>query len=136
METTKLYVPLTDSEFEALRAAANKEFREPRQQARRIIAAALTERNSETIRTELISQDAFAELDSARRHYPDWPIDIVHASAIMVEEAGEVLKVANNLRWHQKDSDLSEFRKEVVQTIAMCFRLLLDTPLQEKEENA
>ena len=127
----KLYVPLTDSEFEALRLVAEKEFREPRQQARQIIAAAVADRNSEVVRVELIFQDSLQELDSTRRHYPDWPTDIVHASAVMVEEAGEVLKIANNLRWNQKNSDLSEFRNEIIQTVAMCFRLLLDTPLQE-----
>jgi len=127
----KLYVPLTDSEFEALRLVAEKEFREPRQQARQIIAAAVADRNSEVVRVELIFQDSLQELDSARRHYPDWPTDIVHASAVMVEEAGEVLKIANNLRWNQKNSDLSEFRNEIIQTVAMCFRLLPDTPLQE-----
>lgn len=132
----KLYVPLSESEFEALRDAADKEFREPRQQARRIIAAALAERGEDSLRCGLIYEDALLELDCARHHYPDWPADIVHASAVMVEEAGEVLRVANNLRWRQKDSDLSEFRKEIIQTIAMCFRLLLDTPLQEGKEDA
>ena len=75
-----------------------------------------------------VMQQAFAELASARSRYPDWPTDIVHASAVMVEEATEVLKAANNARWNHHSGTCEELRKEVIQTIAMCLRLLTETP--------
>ena len=75
-----------------------------------------------------ITADAIAELERARQLYPAWPRDIVHAAALMIEGAGEVLKDANNFRWNHKDGTLADVRKGVIQTIAMCYRLLLDTP--------
>lgn len=81
------------------------------------------------IRSELsIIDEALAELVSARKRYPDWPVDVVHAACIMVEEATEVLKAANSLRWKQHEGTAEEVRKEVVQTIAMCLRFLTETP--------
>ncbi len=71
---------------------------------------------------------ALTELASARQRYPEWPADIVHACCIMIEEATEVLKSANNLRWKHHEGTAEEVRKEVIQTIAMCLRLLTETP--------
>ena len=59
--------------------------------------------------------------------YPTWPTDLVHAAAVAVEEAGEVLKAANDLQWHGKAAR-EDVVKEAVQMIAMGFRLVLDTP--------
>lgn len=72
--------------------------------------------------------EAFKELASARKRYPSWPEDIVHATVVMVEEATEGLKAANEIRWQHKDTTPADVRKEVIQTIAMCLRLLTETP--------
>jgi hypothetical protein len=82
-----------------------------------------------------ITSDAIEELQRARDLYPEWPDDIVQATALMLEEAGEVLKDANNFRWNHKGGSLADVRKEIIQTIAMCYRLLLDTPVFQEESS-
>lgn len=75
-----------------------------------------------------IITEAMNELAAARRRYPTWPTDIVHATVIMVEESTEALKAANEVRWHHKNSSAATVREEVIQTIAMCLRLITETP--------
>jgi hypothetical protein len=75
-----------------------------------------------------IFDETLTELASARKRYPAWPTDIVHATVVMVEEATEVLKAANEVRWQHKETTPAEVRKEVIQTMAMCLRLLTETP--------
>lgn len=70
---------------------------------------------------------AMQELERARSLYPDWPTNLIEATAIMVEEATEVLKAANNLHHRQHEGTALEVRKEIIQTMAMCMRLYLDT---------
>lgn len=70
---------------------------------------------------------ALCELLRARQLYPTWPDRLVEAAAVAVEEAGEVLKAANDLQWHGK-ATREDVVKEAVQMIAMGFRLVLDTP--------
>ena len=36
------------------------------------------------------------ELETAREKHPDWPDDKIHATAILIEEAGELLQAAND----------------------------------------
>ena len=83
--------------------------------------------------TEMAIVDALHELGKARSRYPWWPCDIVHATVIMVEESTEALKAANEIRWSHKSTDVNEFREEVIQTIAMCFRLLTETEVERSE---
>lgn len=75
-----------------------------------------------------IINEALNELQRARKRYPDWPIDVVHATVVMCEEAGECLKSANEVRWSHKSATLADLREEVIQTIAMCLRLIVETP--------
>lgn len=75
-----------------------------------------------------IMQAVFAELAAARQRYPAWPVDIVHATVVMVEEATETLKAANEVRWGHKGTTVAEVRREAIQTMAMCVRLLTETP--------
>ena len=64
-----------------------------------------------------------AELSRARAMFPWWPKDLVHAAVIVAEEAGEVLKAANEIRWQHKSTNKEDLRKEIIQTMAMCVRL-------------
>lgn len=130
----KVYVPLEDSEWEALQVAAKADFRDPREHARRIVVMALKDYDNDYSQSHRIMVEAIQELHRAREVYPSFPGNIVEATAIMVEEAGEALKVANELRWSQKNPSWMEFRKEMIQTIAMCLRVLQDCPLGEKED--
>ena len=63
------------------------------------------------------------ELIDAVRKHPNWPADIVHATAIMVEEAGEAMQAALDVYYH--DGDIECLRTELAQTGAMCIRALV-----------
>ena len=64
------------------------------------------------------------ELRAAEKKHPGWPTDMVHAAAILVEEAGELIKEALD---HSFGVDGAKERavKEAAQTAAMGFQFLL-----------
>ena len=62
------------------------------------------------------------ELIRAEAKHPDWPKDPVDQAAIMMEEAGESIQAA--LDWKYEEGDPQLFINEVVQTGAMCLRIL------------
>ena len=75
------------------------------------------------------------ELNKARILFPEWPESRVEQSAIIIEEAGEVVKLALNLRPEDRhypqsmtawDDAMAEWQKELVQTAAMAIRALVD----------
>jgi len=63
-----------------------------------------------------------AELRYARSKFPGWPTDVIHATAIVAEEAGEAVKAA--LRFTYEDGSWHKLREELVQTAAMAIRAL------------
>ena len=75
--------------------------------------------------TEYAAVDAMLqELERARVKHPQWPTDIVHQVAIMVEEAGESLRAALNHAY--EGGSLEEVRREVIQSGAMAIRVLIN----------
>lgn len=62
-------------------------------------------------------QDALIEVEKARQKYPHPNL----LTLALAEEAGEIVKAALDHR--QEKTGVSEVRKEIVQTIAMCLRL-------------
>lgn len=62
------------------------------------------------------------EYERALELHPNWPEDEIHAVSIMIEEAGESLRAAN--RFIMEDGDYNRIAEEVVQTAAMCLRIL------------
>lgn len=62
------------------------------------------------------------ELESAKLKHPQFPLDIIHGAAVIVEEAGEIVKAS--LQWTYEDGKMIEVYQETLQTAAMCFRLL------------
>ena len=62
------------------------------------------------------------ELDRAEKKHPDFPQDMFRQLAIMQEEAGEVTKAV--LHYHYENGTLEDVREELVQTAAMCLRML------------
>jgi NTP pyrophosphatase (non-canonical NTP hydrolase) len=62
------------------------------------------------------------ELDRAEAKHPDWPEDLVHAAAIVCEEAGEVLREANSLR--EGHGRIQELKMELIQTAVTAIRMV------------
>lgn len=67
-----------------------------------------------------ISSDVGVAIYKAQMKFPKWSDDLVHGASIMMEEAGEAVKAANQTQWEGKP--ISEFRKELLHTAAMCYR--------------
>lgn len=63
-----------------------------------------------------------AELDSAKAKHPEFPTCNVKRAAIMIEGGGEVIREANSL--DEDKGDLNNLRIELIQTAAMCLRML------------
>jgi hypothetical protein len=66
------------------------------------------------------------ELEAAERKFPAFPIDPIHAAAILQEEAGELVQAA--LQFTYENGNFEAMRKEAVQTGAMALRFLLNMP--------
>lgn len=74
------------------------------------------------MQTATIIEEILAEVRRAELKYPEWPSDQVHASAIVAEESGELVRAVLNEVYHgepKADSD-----KEAIQTAAVCVRFL------------
>ena len=66
------------------------------------------------------------ELDRAEQKFPQWPEDIIHRSAIVQEEAGELTRAA--LRSVYEHGAKSDLYKEAKQVAAMGLRFVLQLP--------
>jgi hypothetical protein len=71
------------------------------------------------------------ELERAKAKHPDFPIDMFRQLAIMQEEAGEVTKAV--LHYHYEGGTLDHVREELIQTAAMCMRMLQNLPTPPKK---
>lgn len=69
-------------------------------------------------------QEIRRELARATSQHPRWPRDIVHAAAIVGEEAGELQQSALQATYEGGDS--RAVMTEAVHTAAMALRLLLN----------
>jgi len=63
-----------------------------------------------------------AELQRAKEIHPVWPDSIFQQLAIMQEEAGEVTKAILDFSFHK--GPVEDIKKELIQTAAMCMRML------------
>jgi NTP pyrophosphatase (non-canonical NTP hydrolase) len=63
-----------------------------------------------------------AELIRAQKIHPNYPADMFRQVAILNEEAGEVTKAV--LQYHYDGGSLENIRTELIQTAAMCMRML------------
>jgi NTP pyrophosphatase (non-canonical NTP hydrolase) len=64
------------------------------------------------------------ELERAMNKRPYWSTDPIHAAAILSEEAGEVVKAANQFTYENHRNN--EMEKEAIQTAAMAIRFLMN----------
>ncbi len=83
------------------------------------------ELNSQLDRLEKYEQ-IDAELRRAEKKHPNWPDDMFRQVAIMNEEAGEVTKAV--LHYHYEGGTLDHVKEELIQTAAMCMRMLKNLP--------
>ena len=70
------------------------------------------------------------ELERAEKKHPIFPLNIFEQLAIMQEEAGEVTKAVLHLKY--ENGTLYDIEEELVQTAAMCMRMLQS--LEEKHQ--
>ena len=62
------------------------------------------------------------EIIKAKKHFPWWPEDPVHAAAIVAEEAGELVQAS--LQFTYENGSIIAMEKEAIQTAAMAIRFL------------
>jgi len=83
------------------------------------------ELNSELDRLQKYSEIDH-ELNRAKKKHPIFPEDMFRQLAIMQEEAGEVTKAV--LHYHYEGGTVKLIRNELIQTAAMCIRMLENLP--------
>lgn len=69
-----------------------------------------------------IIESVVSEMNSAANKHPIWTTDPVKRAAIVMEEAGEVIREANHL--DEGHGDIKLLEKELIQTAATCLRML------------
>lgn len=62
------------------------------------------------------------ELKKAQLKHPNFPEDMFKQVAIINEESGEITKAV--LHYHDEGGSLEDIKKELIQTAAMCMRML------------
>lgn len=72
-----------------------------------------------------IFQEIEAEVTKARRKFPLWPDDPLHAVGVIAEELGELQQATLECCYEPGKSALLDVRKEALQTAAMCIRFLV-----------
>lgn len=61
-------------------------------------------------------------MNRAKAKHPQWPTDNVKRAAIVLEEAGEVIREANQL--DEGKGSLTGLRNELIQCAGTCLRML------------
>jgi len=72
---------------------------------------------------EEIVRKVVAELKSAEEKHPGWPVDPIHAAAIVAEEAGELIQASIDYVYDNGTEE--QLVLEATQTAAMGIRFLL-----------
>lgn len=70
-----------------------------------------------------ISSEILNEVKYAERKHPVFPTDVIYKAALLGEESGEACREANLMRMENKGS-VENFKKEVIQTACICYRIL------------
>ena len=83
------------------------------------------------MKIETIIALVMGEIDRAENLHPVWPTDLVKAAAIPVEEAGELLKAAND--HDEKHTSRQTMITEAVHTAASAIRFLKNLEEQNNE---
>lgn len=82
------------------------------------------------------------EIERAKRKFPTWPTDPLHAVAVLGEEFGELTKAVLQTIYEPHKVQEGELRTEAIQTAAMTFRFLASlgryefTPCAQHEQTS
>ena len=69
------------------------------------------------------------ELQKAEKKHPNWPENIFKQAAIVSEETGEMVRACLHLE--DEGGSIHQIKDELIQTAAMCIRMLLNSPLEK-----
>ena len=69
-----------------------------------------------------IIDEVLCELTSAKKKWPRYYMDIIHAVSLVNEEAGEAIQAALDYTYDHGSKE--KIKKELIQAAAMCFRAL------------
>ncbi|MDR2055638.1 MAG: hypothetical protein LBQ10_07210 [Desulfovibrio sp.] len=75
-----------------------------------------------------------SELRAAQEKHPDWPDDVIHAAAILQEEAGELIQAA--LDFYYGHGSKWALVQEAEQCGAMAIRFLLNIDRYKRKNDA
>lgn len=86
----------------------------------------LPEPTESEFRELMAEKDIHHELRKAEAKFPTWPVDILHAVAVLQEEAGELQRAT--LQYVYEGGSIESVMKEAIQTGAMVLRFLKNLP--------
>lgn len=73
-----------------------------------------------------ITTEILTEFHKAKTKHPTWPTCLFRMDAIVGEEKGEVTRAV--VQYDMEGGKLEEIRKELIQTAAMCIRMIENLP--------
>lgn len=76
-------------------------------------------------------EEVSAELERAIQKFPTWPVDPLHALAVLGEEYGELNKAMLQLIYEPHKTSAGAVRKEAIQTAAMAVRLVANLDIYQ-----
>ena len=74
---------------------------------------------------EQVTELVMAEIERAKTKWPGWPLDPVHAAAVVAEESGELVQAA--MRYYYEDGAVDPMVTEALHTAATAIRFIADT---------
>ena len=75
------------------------------------------------IKSEMVK--IYQEYERACEKHKEWPMDFIHAAAIVGEESGELVQAA--LQHTYEDGSFDNMKKEAIQTGAVALRFLINS---------
>jgi NTP pyrophosphatase (non-canonical NTP hydrolase) len=84
-------------------------------------------------RLAAIALSVFDEVKRAQDKHPAFPLDKIHAAAIVAEEAGELVQASIDHEYSEACPE--RLREEAIQTAAMAFRFLFHLELSPSSDS-
>jgi len=81
-----------------------------------------------------IVEEVLQEVERACRKFPLWPVDPLHAVAVVAEESGELVKATLESVYEPSKARLQDARAEAIQVAAMAIRFVVGCESYELRE--